>query len=97
MSIIVLQVSGAESKEVFKKTSTVPESKSSPYAKKGKTRSATGISAGAGAAVQTQAAALSRLVTADELDVTVAKHPASLTARFLLVQQALLQVRSSWV
>lgn len=34
----------------------------------------------------------SRLVTADELDVTVAKHPASLTARFLLIQQALAQV-----
>ena len=35
----------------------------------------------------------SRLITADELDVTVAKHPASLTARFLLIQQALAQVR----
>lgn len=34
----------------------------------------------------------SRLITADELDVTVAKHPASLTARFLLIQQALAQV-----
>jgi hypothetical protein len=35
---------------------------------------------------------LSRLITADELDVTVAKHPASLTARFLLIQLALAQV-----
>lgn len=34
----------------------------------------------------------SRLVTADELDVTVAKHPASLTARFLLIQLAIAQV-----
>jgi hypothetical protein len=42
---------------------------------------------------EAQSSSLSRLVTADELDVTVAKHPASLTARFLLIQQALSQVR----
>jgi hypothetical protein len=44
------------------------------------------------AAVRELHHSLSRLITADELDVTVAKHPASLTARFLLIQLALAQV-----
>jgi len=42
-------------------------------------------------AVASNLASVSRMLSADELDVTVAKHPASITARFIIVQQALRQ------
>lgn len=37
---------------------------------------------------------MSRILSADELDVTVAKHPASVAARFIIIQQALRQLVS---
>jgi hypothetical protein len=47
--------------------------------------------------VSEAATIVSRIISADELDVTVAKHPASLVARFMLIQQALEQVRLQYV
>lgn len=103
--LLLLQVAGSENKAVFTKSTAAANSASQESTKTTPVSSKTTAPASSSNSntskpsdpqqtqTQTQALhALSRLVTADELDVTVAKHPASLTARFLLVQQALSQV-----